>query len=160
MTPNQHSNPEIARLFDDLADVLEIKKDSWFKVRAYRRAAQVIRDLPEPLRDRVRQGRNLTAISGIGDAIAKKTAELVNTGRVATYDREMSSLPALVQLLADVPGVSPKTAWRLVQDTGAVGRDELLTDLAAPAPRGLPEEGEGSLQAIRDHLSARIPGAR
>ncbi len=60
----------------------------------------------------------------------------------------------------DVPGVSPKTAWRLVQDTGAVGRDELLTALAAPAPRGLPEEGEGSLQAIRDHLSARIPGAR
>ena len=160
MTPNQDSNPEIAGLFDDLADVLEIKKDSWFKVRAYRRAAQVIRELPEPLRDCIWQGRNLTAIPGIGDAIAKKTAELVNTGRLATYDREMSSLPPLVQLLAGVPGVSPKTAWRLVQDTGAVGLDELLTALTAPAPRGLPEEGEGSLQAIRDHLGTRTTGAR
>ena len=90
MTVMPPTNARIAALFDDLADVLEIKKDGWFKIRAYRRAAEAIRGLPETLESLVREGRDLKAIPGIGEAIARKIGELVATGRVATYERVSS----------------------------------------------------------------------
>jgi DNA polymerase (family 10) len=150
-----YTNAEIAGVFEGLAEVLEIKKELVFKVRAYRRAAEVIRSLPEPLEGMVRQGRELKGIPGVGEAIAKKIAELVATGRVATYEREKSSLPPIMQLLMDVPGVSPKTAWRVLQETGATTPGELERALDSGKLAWLPAAGPGSATEVRAALHAQ-----
>ena len=75
------NNREIARVFLDIADLLEQKKDNWFKIRAYRKAAGTIEELPVPVEQLVAEGR-LKEIPGIGEAINKKITELVTTGKL------------------------------------------------------------------------------
>ena len=155
-----YTNTAIAGLFDDLADILEIKKELVFKVRAYRRAAQIIRELPESLEGLVRQGLRLESIPGIGQAIAKKIAELTATGRVATYEREKAALPEAFRLLVGLPGFSPKTAWRVVQETGVTSREELERAMAQVQLEWLPATGAVSVEAIRMGLRAEPAAVR
>ena len=152
------TNAQIAALFDDLSDVLEIKKENWFKIRAYRRAAEAIRGLSEALESLVREGRDIQAIPGVGEAIATKIGELVTTGRVATYEREKGSLTEAFQLLVDFPGFGPKVAWQITQETGAETREELESALVECPPTWLPTVGEGSVEAILEHLLGQSPG--
>ena len=86
-------NPDIARLFDEVADLLEIKDENPFRVRAYRNAARTVRDFPDAIADWVRTARDLTEIPGIGDDLAEKISTLVTTGE----------LPLRTQLLAKLP---------------------------------------------------------
>src|SRR3989441_7983848 len=79
-------NPDIARLFDEVADLLEIQDANPFRVRAYRNAARTIRDFPESLADLVRSGtKDLTEIPGIGEDLAEKIAEIVGTGALKLH---------------------------------------------------------------------------
>ena len=79
-------NTEIAKVFRDIADLLEKKKDNWFKIRAYRRAADAIEELPLAVEQLVAADR-LKEIPGVGEAINKKITELVNTGQLEYYER-------------------------------------------------------------------------
>ena len=81
------ANKEIAELFDDMASLLETKGDSIFKIRAYRRAARIIEELPTPLDQAIEDGVDLMSIPGIGKAISNKIKEMVATGKVTTYER-------------------------------------------------------------------------
>ena len=81
------SNKEIAELFDGMASLLETKGDSIFKIRAYRRAARIIEQLPTPLDQTIKDGVDLMSIPGIGKAISNKIKEMVSTGKVATYEK-------------------------------------------------------------------------
>ena len=92
------TNAEIAKVFQDIADLLECKKENPFKIRAYRRAAESFLQQPEALDQLMRRGK-LRDIPGVGEAIAKKTTELLTTGRLEYYER----------LLAEAEeGASPK----------------------------------------------------
>ena len=86
------TNAEIAVVFEEMAALLEKKGDLIFKIRAYKRAAEVIKQLPFPLQKRVTEGANLREIPGIGEAIDKKIREYISTGRVQTYERLKSEL--------------------------------------------------------------------
>jgi DNA polymerase (family 10) len=79
-------NPEIAWVFQDIADRLVRKKENIFKIRAYQKAARSIEALAEPVEKLVEEGR-LKEIDGVGEAIAKKIAELITTGKLAFYER-------------------------------------------------------------------------
>src|SRR5205814_10680606 len=94
-------NPDIARLFDEVADLLEIQDANPFRVRAYRNAARTIRDFPEPLTDLVRAGtKDLTEIPGIGDDLAEKITEIVTSGALPLQQQLARKLPAgLLDLL-------------------------------------------------------------
>jgi DNA polymerase (family 10) len=116
--------------------------------------------MPESLERRVMEGRSLKGVPGVGEAIAGKIIEMVTTGRVATYEREKASLPEVAQLLLRVPGFTPKTAWRVVQELGATSADELGRAAAAGKPDWLPAAGEGSLEAIRSYICGGAPAAR
>src|SRR5258708_36375101 len=88
-------NPDVARLFDEVADLLEIQDANPFRVRAYRNAARTIRDYPEPLTDLVRAGtKDLTDIAGIGDDLAEKITDIVTTGELPLRKQLASKLPA------------------------------------------------------------------
>jgi DNA polymerase (family 10) len=79
-------NSEIAAIFRDIADLLEKKKENRFKILAYRKAAGSIESLPIPVGQLVAEDR-LKAVPGIGEAINKKVAELLNTGRLEFYEK-------------------------------------------------------------------------
>jgi len=80
------NNAEIARVFLDIAELLKLKKDNIFKMRAYQKAARSIEELAVPVAQLVAEGR-LREITGVGEAITKKITELVTTGRLAYYER-------------------------------------------------------------------------
>ena len=80
------NNSEIAAIFRDIAALLEKKKGNWFKIRAYRKAADSIEGLIVPVGQLVDEGR-LKEIPGAGEAITKKITELVNTGSLEYYER-------------------------------------------------------------------------
>jgi len=101
-------NPDIARAFDEVADLLEIKDENPFRVRAYRNAARAIRDFPDPVADWVRAGRDLTEIPGIGDDLAEKITVLVRTGELPLRKQLLAKLPAGLLDLLRIPGLGPK----------------------------------------------------
>src|SRR2546428_7857060 len=104
-------NPDIARLFDEVADLLEIQDANPFRVRAYRNAARTIRDFPEPIAELVRAGtRDLTDIPGIGEDLAEKITEIVTKGELALRKQLAAKLPAGLLDLLRVPGLGPKRA--------------------------------------------------
>lgn len=86
------NNDEIAAVFRDVADLLEKKKENWFKIRAYRKAADSIETLPVPLGQLVTEDR-LRDLPGIGEAINKKVMELLNTGRLEFYEKLKQEIP-------------------------------------------------------------------
>src|SRR5256885_635377 len=102
-------NPDIARLFDEVADLLEIQDANPFRVRAYRNAARTIRDFPEPIAERARSGvKDLTDIPGIGDDLAEKIAAIVTTGELPLRKQLAAKLPAGLLDLLRIPGLGPK----------------------------------------------------
>jgi len=102
-------NPEIARAFDEVADLLEIKGDNPFRVRAYRNAARTVRDFPESIAEWVRGGsRDLTEIPGIGEDLAEKIGTLVTTGELPLRKQLLTKLPAGLLDLLRIPGLGPK----------------------------------------------------
>ena len=85
-------NAEIAKVFQDIAELLKLKKDNIFKIRAYQKAARSIEELPVEAEQLVAEGR-LREIPGVGEAITKKITELVTTGRLAYYERLKGESP-------------------------------------------------------------------
>jgi DNA polymerase (family 10) len=112
------NNTDIARVFEDIADLLQIKGENVFKIRAYQRAARAIGYLPREIDAMIAAGEDLRVIPGVGEAIAKKITELVTTGRLEFYDKLKAGLPPGVSTLLTVPGIGPKRALELSSQLG------------------------------------------
>jgi DNA polymerase (family 10) len=80
------TNAEISTIFTDIAEMLRLKKDNIFKIRAYEKVARSIAELKEPVARLAAEGR-LQEIPGAGEAIQKKLTEIVATGRLAFYEK-------------------------------------------------------------------------
>ncbi len=141
-------NDEIAKVFLEMADLLELKGENPFKVRAYRRAAQVIDRLPDPIADRIARGEELRDIPGIGEAIAKKSAELVATGRLAVHEELKVQFPEGMLRLLEIPGVGPKTAHRLAAELGIDSVESLEQALLEGRVAAIPRMGEKTAQNL------------
>ncbi len=85
-------NSEIAQIFLEIAELLKLKKDNIFKIRAYEKAARAIGELPVDVGQLVAEDR-LKEIPGVGEAINKKVIELVNTGKLDFYERLKAEFP-------------------------------------------------------------------
>jgi DNA polymerase (family 10) len=118
-------NSEVAKVFQDIADLLELKGENAFKIRAYQKAARAIDHYPRELEAMINQGEDLQSISGVGEAIAKKTTELITTGRLVYYENLKAELPQGITNLLAIPGIGPKTASKLSNDLGISSVDEL-----------------------------------
>jgi DNA polymerase (family 10) len=113
------SNAEIAQFFSNIAELLDIKGEEWYRVRAYRRAAESIAHYPEEMIILRERGR-LEEIPGVGKAIAGKIDELLRTGRMEFYQRLQSEIPDGVLSLLGLPGVGPRTVSLLYNELGLV----------------------------------------
>lgn len=100
---------EIARIFNEIADMLELKDENVFRIRAYRKAAQNIESLSEDLEDIAKRGE-LEDIPGIGADLAQKIKKFLETGRVDFYEKVKKETPAVLLQMITIPGIGPKTA--------------------------------------------------
>ncbi|MFC4543471.1 DNA polymerase/3'-5' exonuclease PolX [Halosolutus amylolyticus] len=156
------TNAEIAGRFEEFADLLEAD-DVEYKPRAYRRAADNIRAHPTPIADYVAAGDRDTIedIDGVGDAIASKIVEYVETGEIEELEELRADLPIDIADITRIEGVGPKTAGKLYRELGI----ETLDGLEAAAEAGEIQEVSGfgpkTEQNIRDNLEfARTIGQR
>jgi DNA polymerase (family 10) len=119
-------NAEIARLFRELADMLEIEGANPFRVRAYRNAARTAESHPDPLSDLAREHpEQLPALPGIGDDLADKIVEIVATGRLRMLEEAGRRLPRGLPALMRLPGLGPKKVKALFQELGVQTAAEL-----------------------------------
>jgi len=117
-------NSEVARVFDRIADLLQIRDEPIYRVLAYRRAAESLRSLTQPV-DQLWQEGNLEEIPAVGKAISEKINELLTTGRLQFYDRLTSEVPETLLDLLKVPDVGPKRIARFWKELGITTLEEL-----------------------------------
>jgi DNA polymerase (family 10) len=130
-------NAEIAALFNEIADFLEIKSENPFRVRAYRRAAQTMEGLAEDVAAVAARG-GLQEIPGIGRDLAGKIQEYLAHGAVAYLGELRTEIPPGVVEMMGIHGVGPKTA-KLLYERAGVDSVERLEELAqAHALVGIP----------------------
>ena len=147
-------NTDIAKVFQDIADLLEIKGENVFKIRAYQRASQAIEHLPREIEQLLKEGGSLRDIPGVGEAIAKKTTELVTTGRLGYYEELKAKFPPGISTLLDIRGIGPKTALRLVTELGISSVEDLETAILNGRVAALPRMGDKLAQNILHHIQA------
>ncbi len=116
-------NQEIAQIFNEIADLLEIKGDNPFRIRAYRRAALNIESIPEKIDDLPKE--KLLKIPGIGADLAGKILEYINTGEVQALTDLKLTIPEGLLNIMRVPGIGPKTAKLLFEKFNISTIDEL-----------------------------------
>jgi DNA polymerase (family 10) len=133
-------NRAIAQRFALIADMLEVKGESIFRINAYRRAARAVEALTEDIAAVAERG-DLTDIPGIGGATAEKIEEFLKTGTMKAYEELAASLPPGLTTLMSVPEVGPKTALLLHERLGVASIDELEAAARAGRIRDLPRMG-------------------
>ncbi|KQW20952.1 DNA polymerase III [Afipia sp. Root123D2] len=101
-------NAEIAAMFDQAAELLEIGGENQFRVRAYRRATREIEGLPKAVTSLLESGSDLSELPGIGKDLAGKIADIVKTGHFDLLDMLKRKLPGELGDIAALPGLGPK----------------------------------------------------
>ena len=117
-------NAQVAHLFAELADLLEIAGENPFKTRAYRAFAQTAREHAEPLAVIASRGE-LEALPGVGKAIAAKVDAAVHTGSFPALERARGQVPESVRRLLEVPGLGARIVRTLWKDAGVQSLGEL-----------------------------------
>jgi DNA polymerase (family 10) len=116
-------NQEIAKIFNEIAGLLEIKNDNPFRIRAYRRAALNVEGLTRNVEDLSED--ELLEVPGVGKELAAKIAEYIKTGNIAAHEELKKEIPQIVLDLESVPGLGPKTAILLHEKLHIKSIDEL-----------------------------------
>ena len=129
-------NQEIAKIFNEIAGLLEIKNDNPFRIRAYRRAALNVEGLTRNVEDLSED--ELLGVPGVGKELAAKIAEYIKTGNIAAHEELKKEIPQIVLDLESVPGLGPKTAMLLHEKLHIKSIDELAKLAEEHKLAGLP----------------------
>ena len=154
-------NDEIARRFEEFADRLEADGVA-YKPSAYRRAAENIRECADPIEDLAAEGQDaVESINRVGDAIASKVIEYIETGSIDELDELRDRLPVEIDALTRVDGVGPKTVGTLYDELGITTLDELAAAAEAEEIRDVSGFGAKTETNIRENVAfARQAGER
>lgn len=147
------TNAEIAEYFSKIGDLMELKGENVFKIRAYRRAAEAIQNLPRDVNVEHRQG-TLKAIPGIGDAIADKIGEIIETGRLGFLEKLQAEVPGGLAELLQVPDLGAKKVMAIYSATGIDSLDGLEAAAREGKLRQISGMGEKSEQRILTNIAA------
>ncbi|HZT57235.1 MAG TPA: helix-hairpin-helix domain-containing protein [Pyrinomonadaceae bacterium] len=149
------TNDEIARRFERLALLLEIRGEDKFRVRSYRNAAEMIETWPTQVERIAREegDKGLQAIPGVGKAISAKIVELVERGTFDAWERLTAETPATVLDLLDVDGVGIRTASTLYQQFKISSVEDLRQFVEGGGLELVDGVGEKSAERIRRGLA-------
>lgn len=150
-------NADIAAIFEEIADLLEIENANPFRIRAYRNAARMVGEYGREMRALLEKGGELPKLPGIGADLASKIREIVDTGHCALLDRLRSEVPPAITGLLRIPGLGPKKVQALYHDLAVETQEQLLQAAREGRIRHLHGFGEKTeaniLQAIEAHGS-------
>jgi len=125
-------NNDIADVFDEIADFLEIEGENPFRIRAYRNAAGTVRGLGDELKDMVADNADLTELAGIGKELAAKIREILETGTAKALSKLQARIPRTVLEILRLPNLGPRRVRVLYRDL----KIETLQQLSQAARKG------------------------
>ena len=153
-------NADVADQLELLADLTEIGGEDSFRVNAYRRAAQRVRETATPVAQLALEGR-AKELQGIGKTIEEKIVEIVEDGEIHALTKRKALVPAELVLFTRLPGLGPKSARKIWQQLGITTLAELKEAAAAERLRTLPGIGarleENVLRALEAPAAAEEP---
>jgi DNA polymerase (family X) len=147
-------NIEVARIFEEVADLLEIQSANPFRVRAYRNAARTIGDLAEPVSSILADtSRSLEEIGGIGKDLAGKIKTIVESGSLPQLEELRKEVPHGVREMLRIPGLGPKKAGALFKELHLTTLDMLKAAAESGQVAELKGFGKKTAQAILEGLA-------
>jgi len=150
-------NADIAVIFEEIADLLEIQGANPFRIRAYRNAARIVGELSQEVSRLLEKGEDLTRLPGIGDDLAAKIKEIVDSGHCSLLQRLHTELPPAITELLKIPGLGPKRVKALYHDLEVQTIEQLYRAARDGRIRAMPGFGEKTenniLQAIEAHAN-------
>lgn len=142
-------NAELAEIFREISLYLEMQGVQ-FKPRAYEKVAYALEALEEPVAEVYKRGgiKALKEIRGVGEAIAEKIEEIIETGKLKYHEELMEEVPVDIRGLTSIEGVGPKMVKVLYDHLGVRNVSELERAARAGKVRGLPHLGEKMEQKV------------
>ncbi len=147
-------NEDIAVIFEEIADLLEIEDANPFRVRAYRNAARTIRGLSRELGDLLAEGKDLTTLPSIGKDLAAKIKEILESGHVSALDKLHREIPASVEDILKLPGLGPKRVKQLYHEHDIKTLAQLESAARSGKLQALPGFGKRMEQNILENIHA------
>ncbi len=147
------TNAAIAAQLTEIADLLEIRGESAFRVGAYRRAADSVARCPLDVAAELRTGHRLD-VPGVGQTIAERLEELVATGRITYLETLRHEVPSGLLPLLAIPGVGPRTVGTAWRELGIATVDDLEAAARAGRLRALPGFGARTEARILEGIQA------
>ena len=157
MTNKHYSNQELAEIFQTIANLLEIKGEVIYKILAYRKAADSLRDYGGNVYDVWQEGQ-LTDIPGVGKAISEKIDELYTSGHLEYLDKLSQEVPPSLAELLEVPDLGPKKValfWKELGITDLAGLQAAAQAGDLQALPGMGQKSEAKILAGIEALSRR-----
>ncbi len=152
-------NADIAAIFDEIADLLDIEGDNPFRIRAYRNAARTLRDLGREVTDLLEHGEDLTALPGIGEDLAAKMQEIVATGTTPLLGKLRKKVPPALTELLHLPGLGPKRVKVLYHELDIQTVEQLQRAALDGRIRTLPGFGQKTEQHLLQAIKVRAATA-
>ena len=148
-------NIEIAAVFEEIADLLELSAENSFRIRAYRNAARTVGSMARNVAQALARGEDLPRLPGIGADLAEKVREIAATGSCDLVERLRRGFPPGLPLLLKLPGLGPKRVKALYDKLHIGSLEEVRRAAEAGRIRDLPGFGERTEQRI---LAAAVAG--
>ncbi|MFW5839313.1 MAG: DNA polymerase/3'-5' exonuclease PolX [Planctomycetota bacterium] len=148
------SNTELADIFNQIADLMELLGENRFRVNSYRKVSRILGDATEDLRQLAEQGR-LRELEGIGEGTAGRIGQFFQTGRIDDHQQLLAQVPEHLPALLSLPGLGPKTVARLWKQGGITSLDQLRLAIHETPERLAEIHGLGKkkIQQIADSLA-------
>ena len=145
-------NSDVARIFNRMADLLEMESANAFRVRAYRNAARTIASLPRGVSEMVQAGESLDDLPGIGKDLAAKIKEIVETGSFSQLQEIEKETPPELTEIMKIPGLGAKRVYALYTDLGVTSVEDLREKARKGEVRNLSGFGKKTEQKILDEI--------
>jgi len=145
-------NSDIARILNDVADLLDIQGENEFRVRAYRNAARNITGVSQNINEMVKNGEDLTELPGIGKNMAEKIEEIVRTGSLAQLEELEKKIPAELLDLMKIPALGPKRVALLYKELGVKSLEDLKEAAQKGKIKGIKGLGDKTEKTILEEI--------
>lgn len=149
-------NADIAAIFEEIADVLEIEGANPYRIRAYRNAARTVAAYGTDLAALIGRGESLPKLPGIGEDLSGKIREIATTGTCSLRERLRREVPSALVDLLQVAGIGPKRVKLLYHDLGIETAEQLLDAARAGRVRKLHGFGTRTESRLIEALQARL----
>lgn len=149
-------NADIADIFNQIADLLEIESANPFRIRAYRNAARLLQGMGQETSAYLKQGKDLTELPGIGKDLAAKIQEILDTGTCQALEKLRKQTPAGLTDLLHIPGLGPKRVHALYHELDVHTPEQLLRAAKDGRVRALPGFGAKTEQSIIADIEAHV----